>query len=99
MPLGALDLDWMPVIARRGLIVLTPDRRIRARPAELRAYSELGLRSVWLGAKQDLGPWDQLELFIKHEARLQREIIKRGPRPWALAMGASGVRPLNLRAL
>ena len=97
VPLGALDLDWMPVIAERNLVVLTRDRRIRTRPAELRAYSELGIRSVWIGAKQDLGPRDQLELFLKHEARLQREIIKRGAGPWALAMSASGVRPLNLR--
>jgi hypothetical protein len=97
VPLGTLDLDWMPVVAERNLVVLTRDRRIRTRPAELRVYSELGIRSVWLGAKQDLGPRDQVELFLKHEARLQREIIKRGAGPWALAMSASGVRPLNLR--
>jgi PIN like domain len=97
--LGTPDLDWMPVIAKRGLVVLTRDRRIRTRPAELRAYRELGIRSVWLGAKQDLGPRQQLELFLAHEARLKREITKRGAGPWALAMNASGVRPLNLRSL
>ncbi|TDW14041.1 hypothetical protein [Kribbella kalugense] len=97
IPLGTLDLDWMPVVARLKLIVLTRDRRIRTRPAELRAYSELGIRSVWIGAKQDLGPRDQFDVFLKHEARLQREIIKRGAGPWALAMSASGVRPLYLR--
>jgi hypothetical protein len=53
--------------------------------------------SVWIGAKQDLGPRDQFELFLKHEARLQREVIKRGAGPWAVAMSASGVRPLGLR--
>lgn len=99
VPLGTPDLDWMPVIAKRGLVVLTRDRRIRTRPAELRAYRELGIRSVWLGAKQDLGPRQQLELFLAHEARLKREITKRGAGPWALAMNASGVRPLNLRSL
>jgi hypothetical protein len=98
VPLGTRDLDWMPVISRRGLVVVTRDRRIRSRPAELRAYHERGLRSVWLGAKQDMGPADQLELFLAHEARLQREIIKRGPGPWALAMSTAGIRPLVLRA-
>lgn len=96
VPLGTLDLDWMPVIARLDLIVLTRDRRIRTRPAELNAYLELGIRSVWLGAKQDLGPRDQLAMFLEHEARLQREITKRGHGPWALAMSPSGIRPLNL---
>lgn len=87
----------MPVVADRGLVVLTRDRRIRTRPAELRAYHEHGIRSVWLGAKQDLGPRDQLALFTKHEARLRREVIKRGSGPWALAMSPSGLRPLTLR--
>ena len=97
--LGTADLDWMPVVADRGLIVLTRDKHIRTRPAELRAYREHGIRSVWIGAKQDLGPRDQFDLFIRHESRLQREITKRGAGPWALAMTPSGVRPLNLRSL
>lgn len=99
VPLGTLDRDWMPVVAQRDLIVLTRDKHIRTRPAELRVYVEHGVRSVWLGAKQDLGPRDQVELFLKHEARLRREIIKRGDGPWAMAMSPSGVRPLKLRGL
>lgn len=97
VPVGTLDLDWMPVIARLDLVVVTRDRRIRTRPAELRAYWEFGIRSVWLGAKQDMGPRDQLELFLRHEERLRREIVKRGAGPWALAMGSAGLRPLTLR--
>ncbi|TQJ31329.1 hypothetical protein [Microbacterium sp. SLBN-146] len=46
VPLGTLDLDWMNVIGVRGYIVLTRDRRIRTRPAELLAYRENGIRSV-----------------------------------------------------
>ena len=45
VPLGTPDLDWMPEVAGRGLIVLTRDRRIRTRPAELRVYLEHGIRS------------------------------------------------------
>jgi PIN like domain len=97
IPLGTPDLEWMPVIALRRLIVLTRDRRIRSRPAELRAYWEHGIRSVWIGAKQDLGPRQQVELFLQHEERLQREVTKRGPGPWALAMNRSGIRPISLR--
>ena len=95
VPLGTPDLEWIPEVARRELIVLTRDRRMRTRPAELRVYLEHGLRSVWLGAKQDLGPHDQMALFLEHESRLQREIIKRGSGPWALAMSPTGVRPLT----
>lgn len=60
VPAGTPDLEWMPVIARLDLVVVTRDRRIRTRPAELRAYWEFGIRSVWLGTKQDMGPPDQL---------------------------------------
>lgn len=97
VPLGALDLEWMPVVGRMGLIVLTRDRRIRSRPAELAAYLEHGIRSVWIGAKRDLTPQDQLELFLYHEPRLIREAIKRGPGPWALSMTEKDVRPLHLQ--
>jgi len=97
VPVGTPDLDWMPVIAHRHLVVVTRDRRIRTRPAELLAYWEFGIRSVWIGAKQDLSPSDQVDLFLRHEARLQREIVKRGSGPWALAMSPSGLRPLRLR--
>ncbi len=89
----------MPVVGAQGLIVLGRDKRIRTRPAELKAYHEYGIRSVWIGAKQDLGPRDQMKLFLQHETRLRREIIKRGAGPWALAMSPSGLRPLNLRSV
>jgi len=55
VPVGTPDLDWMPVIGRRGLVVLTRDRRIRTRPAELRAYWDHGIRSVWIGRSETLG--------------------------------------------
>lgn len=58
---------------------------------------EHGIRSVWLGAKRDLRPTDQVDLFLRHETRLQREITKRGPGPWALTMSLNGLRPLPLR--
>lgn len=97
VPRGADDLDWLPIVGQRALIVISRERRIRTRPAELRAYHEHGVRSVWIGAKQDLGPHEQLELFLRHEERLKREIVKRGPGPWALALSPSGLRPLILR--
>lgn len=98
IPLGTLDVDWMPIVQQRDLVVLTRDRRIRTRPAELRVYWEHGIRSVWMGGKQDLGPQQQLSLFLEHEDRLRREIIKRGPGPWALTMSPSGIRPLYLKS-
>lgn len=97
VPRGAADLDWLPIVGARGLIVISRERRIRSRPAELRAYLEHGVRSVWIGAKQDMGPQQQRDVFLQYEERLKREIIKRGPGPWALALSPTGIRPLHLR--
>lgn len=97
VPLGTPDLDWMPAVAERGLVVVTRERRIRTRPAELRAYRECGIRSVWIGVKRDLRPQEQEALFLRHEIRLRREVVKLGPGPWALALNSNGLRPLFLR--
>ena len=98
VPLGTDDLDWMEVVGERGLVVVTRDRRLPVPPG--RAARRLAVAaswSVWLGTKRDLGPRDQLALFLKHEARLEREIVKKGDGPWALAMSEAGRRPLQLR--
>ncbi|KJQ54379.1 hypothetical protein RS85_01981 [Microbacterium sp. SA39] len=96
VPLGTPDLEWMPIAGAAGFIVVTRDRRIRTRPAELAAYREHGIRSVWIGVKHDLRPEKQAALFLRHEERLVREIIKRGEGPWALAMSTRDLRPVRL---
>ncbi|MHA7984313.1 PIN-like domain-containing protein [Rathayibacter sp. CAU 1779] len=98
VPLGTADLEWMPVVGARAYVVITRDRHIRTRPAELDAYIEHGIRSIWIGAKRDLGPQDQVDVFLANEARLRREIIKLGGGPWSVALSPSGVRPLRMRA-
>jgi hypothetical protein len=96
VPRGTPDLEWMPIVGKAEFIVLTRDRRIRTRPAELAAYIEHGIRSVWIGVKRDLSPQDQMMLFLRHEARLGREIVKLGAGPWALALSTTGLRPLRV---
>lgn len=97
IPRGTPDLSWMPIVGARGWIVLTRDRRIRTRPAEQLAYWEHGLRSVWIGGKQDHTSRELAEIFLQHEERLRRLTITLGGGPWALTMSSSGVRPLRLR--
>ncbi|MFT4165501.1 MAG: hypothetical protein QM650_09695 [Microlunatus sp.] len=97
IPRGTDDLVWLPIVGTRGLIVLSRERRIRTRlPNCVRTTSMASVRS---GSElnSDLGPKQQLEIFLRHEERLKREIIKRGPGPWAVAISPSGVRPLILR--
>ncbi len=97
VPLGTDDLDWMEVVGERGLVVVTRDRRIRSRRP---SCVPTGSSASGLCGSGRSGTWDrgdQLALFLKHEARLEREIVKKGDGPWALAMSEAGLRPLQLR--
>ena len=98
VPLSTQDLEWMPVVAQRNLIVITRDRRIRTRPAELRVYWEYGIRPVCRRQARPCTPGPTRTL-PPAEDRLRRAIIKYGAWPWALAMSPSGLRPLRLRGL
>ncbi|MGH3567695.1 MAG: hypothetical protein ACRDRH_17015 [Pseudonocardia sp.] len=39
VPLGTLDVVWMPLVAARGLVAFRRDRRIHTRPAEVRVFT------------------------------------------------------------
>lgn len=97
IPRGTPDLQWLAWAGQRGWIVLTRDRRIRTRPAELRAFREHGVRVVWIGGKRDHSARDLAALFLKHEQRLQRVATKLGTGPWVVNLTPSGVRQLRLR--
>jgi hypothetical protein len=94
---GALDTEWMPVAAANGWVVIHRDRRIRTRPAELEIFRAEGLRAVWLAGKKDLSPYDQLALVKRHWNRLEREVQRLGPGPWALNLVSTGLRQVQLR--
>lgn len=99
VPRGSDDLDWMPLVGRMQWIALTRDRRIRTRPAELAVYREHGVRSVWIGGKQDHSPAALAAMFMRHERRLDQQATKLGAGPWALTMTPSGIRELRIRGL
>ncbi len=61
---GALDRDWIPIIAREGLTVISRDRRIERRPAELAAVQQHGLKLIVITAKEQLRLWDLLEIVV-----------------------------------
>lgn len=96
VPLGTADLDWLPLVGRMHWIVLSRDRRIRSRPAELRMYWAYGVCSVWIGGKRDSSSQDLAQIFLRHEGRLTQYAIKVGAGPWAVSMTPAGVRPLRL---
>ena len=42
---GTEDVDWLPLVGRRGWILITKDKRIRRRELELRALNEAQVKT------------------------------------------------------
>lgn len=61
---GALDEDWIPIVAGRGLLVITRDRRISQRTAEKEAVRNAGGRLVAITSNEPLGKFAILEVVI-----------------------------------
>lgn len=77
--LGALDTEWMPVIAGRQLAVIARDKRIRTKPAELAMLREHGLRVFWIAGKRDLSTWDALVRVVGVGQRSSARLRTSGP--------------------
>lgn len=97
--LGALDIEWMPVVARLGLVAFHRDRRIRTRPIEVDQYREHGLRSVWFGGKKDLSSAQQVDLALRHWSKIEEATLTLGPGPWSVTLTTHGLRELPWRPL
>ena len=91
IPLGTIDIGWMPIVAQRDWVAIRRDRRIHPRPLEVRVFSEVGLRTVWLGGKKDMGSHQQLELVIRHWQALEDRRDELGPGPWSVTLLGSGL--------
>lgn len=95
-PLGVLDIDWMPHIAARGLIVISRDRRIRTKPAELALLHAEGLRVFWIAGKRDLGTWGNLVRLVQRWDDIERTIDRLGAGPWFAAIHDRTITQLNV---
>jgi hypothetical protein len=96
LPLGTLDVDWIPVVAGLGLVVIARDRRIRTKPAELLAFRDAGLRVLWIAGKRDLSTWDWLTRLVRQWRTIERTIDDRGPGPWFLAVNDNGLSEITI---
>ena len=86
VPLGTVDPVWMPEVAKRNMIVLSRDKRIRTKPAELAVFRDHGLRVFWIAGKRDLTSWGKLVRLVTHWEAMEAIVASRGPGPWFMAV-------------
>lgn len=91
VPLGALDPDWIPAVAGRGLIAIGRDKRVRTKPAEKQAIIDSGLRYIWIGGKQDESSWDWMRRLSRYWDEIERLIDELGAGPWFITVNKTGV--------
>lgn len=75
------DVDWLPVVAQRGWLILTKDLRISRLPEERRAVRQNGARMVVIssGDREKLRKWGQLEILFTHWRRIEPLVELPGP--------------------
>jgi|SRR3990170_1859561 len=74
----AQDKDWLPAVGERGWIVLTKDRRIRYRAAELTALQKAHVRLFTLIARDLQGP-EMADIFIKALPAIEKFAARNSP--------------------
>jgi hypothetical protein len=87
---GAKDVDWIPLVASAGWVVITRDRHIQHRPAERAALVAAGARMIRLAANQSLNKWQQLEIIVTQWRRFEE--LAALPGPWLYTATRSSLR-------
>ena len=96
IPRGALDDEWLPVVASLGLVVITRDQRIRYRPVEKRLWMEHGVRGFVLTGRRSQSTLDSLAILEEHWPHVEQIITSEPGGPWMFAVTATGLRPIAL---
>jgi hypothetical protein len=91
VPLGALDPDWIPAVAARGLVAIGRDKKVRTKPAEKQAIIDAGLRYIWIGGKQDESSWEWMRRLGRFWDEIERLVEELGPGPWFITVNRNAV--------
>lgn len=95
-PLGALDTEWIPEVASRGLAVISRDKRIRTKPAEVELLRSHSLRVFWIAGKKDLSTWGYLVRVVRRWDEIEEALATRGAGPWFMGINESRLSDLAI---
>lgn len=96
VPYGTSDPVWMPVIARRRLVVICRDARIRRKPAERALLYSEGLRVFWIAGDKDLSNWDNLLRLVRRWNDIEQVLHDRPEGPWFYAVNETGLGEMRV---
>jgi len=73
------DVDWIPLVASNGWVILTRDRRIQDHRREIQMVREHGARMVALSGRDARSTFDQLEIVLCQWRAIERLRPQAGP--------------------
>jgi len=76
---GTPDTVWIPEVARLGWLIVTRDRRIAERTAEIAAVRRNDACMIALSSAEAQTTWAQLEIFMSQWRAIERLIDEPGP--------------------
>ena len=93
--LDVLDIDWIPAVASRNLIVIGRDKRIRTKPEEIRRLLEANLRVLQIGGKRDLSTWEWLVRLVRHWDEIEDVVRVRPMGQWFYVINEAGLSEVS----
>ena len=96
VPRRTPDDVWLPVIGRRGLVVITRDQRIRYRPVERLAWIEHRVRGIVLTGAGSQSTADSMAILDQHWSKIESFVSTAPDGPWMYALTKNGPREIDL---
>ena len=87
---GTLDMDWVPVVAKAGWVVVLRDKRLDRRPAEVAALAANSMRALVLNRAGQLTVWGQLRQLTRWWDAVEEQVQQ--PAPWIAVLNSKGIR-------
>ena len=84
------DPEWLSVVGRLGLVVITRDKKIRSRPVEAEQVVAAGIRGFVLTSAGDLSTWDTLTLLVRQWDAMEQYLAENAAGPWLAAVTIAG---------
>jgi len=89
------DPEWLSIAGRERWVVISRDKGIRRRSAELRAVMDHGVRLFVLTSAGNLSRWDTLDLLVRRWQEIT-ETASTNTGPFVCSVTRNGVRPIQL---
>ena len=96
VPRRSLDDEWLPVIGRLQLVVVTRDKNIRYRTVERLLWIEHQVRGFVLTGRSSQSTVESLQIIEENWHRISTVIDDRPKGPWMYTVTKGGLRDKRL---